>query len=311
MSGAIDLSQLPAPIVVEPLDFDTTLAQRKQQLIALFPPEQQDSVARTLSLESEPSVKLLELSTYLENTLRQRVNEAAQANMLALATGADLDNLAANFDVRRLIITPEDASTTPPTPAVMETDTALRLRTQQAMEALSVAGPAEAYEYFARSADGKVADAKAISPSPACVTVSILSAEGDGNASPALLATVTTALSNQDRRPIADRVTVQSAEIVSYQIDAVLVLADGPQAEVVEADALTRLNAYTAERHRIGRSIYREKIVGVLNSDGVENIILNAPADDIIISNTQATYCTSTNIHTTQAVYPPGGDSSE
>ncbi|RTO93226.1 baseplate assembly protein, partial [Enterobacter hormaechei] len=33
MSGAIDLSQLPAPSVVETLDFDSTLEQRKAQLV--------------------------------------------------------------------------------------------------------------------------------------------------------------------------------------------------------------------------------------------------------------------------------------
>ncbi|MDK1707008.1 baseplate J/gp47 family protein [Serratia marcescens] len=301
MSGAIDLSQLPAPVIIEPLDFDTTLAERKQQLIALFPADQQAAVARTLSLPSDPSVKLLELSTYLENLLRQRVNEAAYANMLALATGSDLDNLAANFNVRRLVITPEDPTTTPVTPAVMETDTALRLRTQQAMEALSVAGPSEAYEYFARSADGRVADAKAISPSPACVTVAVLSSDGDGTASDDLLSIVTAALNDRDRRPIADRVTVQSVDIVNYQIDAVLILADGPQAEVVKAAAMTRLQSYIADRHRIGRDIHREKIVGVLNSDGIENIIINAPAVDIAIGNTQAAYCTAATVHTTHA----------
>lgn len=64
MSGAIDLSQLPAPSVVETLDFDSTLEQRKAQLVALFPQDQQDAVKRTLALASDPGEKLLEFSTY-------------------------------------------------------------------------------------------------------------------------------------------------------------------------------------------------------------------------------------------------------
>ena len=56
----IDLSQLPAPDVVETLDFETILAERKATLVSLYPEEQQDAVARTLALESEPLVKYLE-----------------------------------------------------------------------------------------------------------------------------------------------------------------------------------------------------------------------------------------------------------
>ncbi|TWR32429.1 baseplate assembly protein, partial [Cronobacter sakazakii] len=45
----IDLSQLPAPDVVEELDFETILAERKATLISLYPEEEQDAVARTLA----------------------------------------------------------------------------------------------------------------------------------------------------------------------------------------------------------------------------------------------------------------------
>ncbi|MBS2694081.1 baseplate J/gp47 family protein, partial [Salmonella enterica subsp. enterica serovar 1,4,[5],12:i:-] len=98
----------------------------------------------------------------------------------------DLDNLAANLDAERLTITPE----TDTSDAVMESDEALRLRAQSAFEGMSVAGPSAAYEYFARSASGKVADARATSPAPAEVVIAILSTDGDGTASPELLAAV-------------------------------------------------------------------------------------------------------------------------
>lgn len=297
MSGAIDLSQLPAPVVVESLDYDATLKTRRQQLISYFPEEEQEAVTRTLALSSDPGEKLLEFSVYLENLLRQRINEAAQANMLALATGSDLDNLAADFNVQRLTVTPADNTVTPAIPAVMETDTALRLRTQQAMEALSVAGPTEAYEYFARSADGRVSDAKADSPSPACVTVTILSTEGDGTAGDDLLKSVSDALSPEDRRPVADRVTVQSAEIIPYQVDAVLVLSEMPQSELIKKTVEKQLTDYITARRRIGESIRYNILIGALKCDGVENIILNAPSADIEVSKTQAASCTRYQIN--------------
>ncbi len=128
MSGAIDLSQLPQPVVVEQLDFDTTLDARREAFITLFPPEMQDTIRRTLTLPSDPGEKLLKFSTYIEDLMRQRINEAALSTMLAYAQVSDLDSLAANYDVQRHILTPADNTTTPPTPAVMESDNALRLR---------------------------------------------------------------------------------------------------------------------------------------------------------------------------------------
>ena len=111
----IDLNQLPAPDVVEELDFETILAERKATLISLYPEDQQEAVARTLTLESEPLVKLLEENAYRELIWRQRVNEAARAVMLACAAGNDLDVIGANYNTTRLIITPADDSTFPPT----------------------------------------------------------------------------------------------------------------------------------------------------------------------------------------------------
>ena len=93
--ATIDLSLLPAPDVVEELDYETLLEERKATLLSLYDESEREAVARTLALESEPIVKLLQENAYREVILRQRVNEAARANMLAYATGADLDQLGA------------------------------------------------------------------------------------------------------------------------------------------------------------------------------------------------------------------------
>ncbi|CAM8517931.1 TPA: baseplate J-like protein [Enterobacter hormaechei subsp. steigerwaltii] len=111
------------PDIVEVLDYETILAERKTTLVSLYSEEQQEAVARTLILESEPIVKLLEENAYRGVIWRQRVNEAARAVMLAYAAGSDLDQIGANYNVPRLVITPSDDTTFPPTPAVMESDT--------------------------------------------------------------------------------------------------------------------------------------------------------------------------------------------
>lgn len=106
--AVIDLSQLPAPQIVDVPDFETLLAERKAEFVALHPKDEQEAVIRTLELESEPATKLLQENAYRELLLRQRINEAAQAVMVAYAMGGDLDQLAANYNVTRLTVTPAD-----------------------------------------------------------------------------------------------------------------------------------------------------------------------------------------------------------
>ncbi|EOC1312491.1 baseplate assembly protein [Cronobacter turicensis] len=292
----IDLSQLPAPDVVETLDYETILAERKATLVSLFPEEQQEAVARTLSLESEPLTKFLEENAYREVIWRQRVNEAARAVTLAYSTGNDLDVVAGNNNTERLIVTPQDDSTLPPTPAVMESDTDLRLRAQQAFEGLSVAGPVGAYEYHGRSADGRVADISVVSPTPACVTITVLSREGDGSAGADLLAVVEKALNAEDVRPVGDRVTVQAAEIVPYEIAATLYFYPGPESEPIRAAAEEKLKTYISSQHRLGRDVRQSAIYAALHVEGVQRVELASPAADIVLDKHQASFCTAYSI---------------
>ncbi|HHL4608772.1 TPA: baseplate assembly protein [Escherichia coli] len=293
----VDLSQLAAPDVVEELDYETILTERKATLVSLYPEEQQDAVARTLTFESEPIVKLLQENAYREVIWRQRVNESARAVMLAYAAGHDLDNLGANYNVERLVIAPADETTLPPTPAVMESDTDYRLRIQQAFEGMSVAGSTGAYQFHGRSADGRVADISVISPEPACVTVSVLSRENNGAASGELLAVVRNALNDEDVRPVADRVTVQSAVIVDYTIDAALYLYPGPESEPVLSAAKAKLQTYINAQHRLGRDIRKSAIYAALHVEGVQRVELVAPVADIVLNEAQASYCTAYSVN--------------
>ena len=281
----IDLSQLPVPTIIEALDFETILTDVKAVMVASFPEDQRASVAAALTLESEPLTIIAQAMAYRELLLRQRINEGAAACMLSHATGDDLDNIAANLDTERLVIT----EATDTADAVTENDEALRLRAQAAFEGMSVAGPSAAYEYFARSASGQVADARATSPSPAEVVVAVLSTEGDGTASAELLAAVAAAVNDEEVRPLGDRVTVQSAEIVEYAIDATLYLYPGPESEPIINAAMASLQAFLADNDKkIGRDIVRSAISAALHVQGVQRVVINAPAADLRIDNTQA-----------------------
>ncbi|MEJ4043912.1 baseplate assembly protein [Erwinia sp. SLM-02] len=281
----IDLSQLPSPAIIETLDFEVILTEVKAVMIAGFPADQQAAVAAALTLESEPLNAIAQDIAYREMLIRQQINEGAAATMLSHATGDDLDNIAANLNTQRLAIT----AATDTTDAVMESDEALRLRAQSAFEGMSVAGPSAAYEFFARSASGQVADARATSPSPAEVVIAVLSTEGDGTASPELLAAVSAAVNDEEVRPLGDRVTVRSAEITEYVIDATLYLYPGPESEPIINAAMASLRAFlTANDKKIGRDIVRSALSAALHVQGVQRVVINSPAADLQISNTQA-----------------------
>ncbi|MEQ4672177.1 baseplate assembly protein [Providencia manganoxydans] len=292
----IDLSQLPPPDVVETLEFELIFTERKNALIAAVPEEQRAAIVRTLALESEPLTKLLQENSYRELILRQRINEAARASMVAFAVGSDLDQLAANNNVKRLMLSAGDPHAVPPIPPVYESDADLRVRIPSAFEGLSVAGPVGSYEHHARSADGRVADASVISPAPAYVTVTVLSREGDGSAPADLIEKVTTALNDEDVRPVADRVTVQSATIVNYEIDAVIYCYPSPEYEPITAAAEAQLKRYTTQQHRLGRDIVLSAIYAALHVQGVQRVEIKKPVADIKLDKTQASYCTNINV---------------
>jgi phage-related baseplate assembly protein len=293
---AIDLNQLPAPQVVEQIDYEQILAERKAYAISLWPEDEQAEIAARLERESEPLTKLLEENAYRETLWRQRVNEASVANMLALAKGSDLDQLAANYNVERLVIQPADPSTTPPTPLRMESDDSLRERTQMAWEGLSTAGPRNSYIFHARSANGQVADATAESPEPAEAVVTVQSILGDGIADPALLAKVAAYLSDDDRRPVADRLTVQSAEVINYQVKATLFLStSGPESELIVAAAQAKLLAFVHQRRRLGLEVSESILHASLHVEGVRKVVLQDWVD-IVATQYQAPYCTGVEL---------------
>ncbi len=123
--------------------------------MSLLPEAERAAITALLELESEPATKLLEENAYQETILRNRVNEAGKAVMLAFALDGDLDQLGANVNVARLTITPANPNALPPVAAVMEDNDAYRLRIQEVLDGLSVAGPKASYEFHARSSDGR------------------------------------------------------------------------------------------------------------------------------------------------------------
>jgi phage-related baseplate assembly protein len=287
----IDLSQLPFPGVVETLDYETIYARRKARLLSLVPADQVADYTAALEMDSEPMAMLLQENSYEEIVWRQRVNDAARANFLAFAMDGDLDNLVALLGVQRLVVTPADPDHN--VAEVKEGNTDLRKRAQLAPLGFSVAGPADAYKSHAMGADGAVLDIAVKSPEDGRVLVTVLSREGDGTASQALLDKVAATLSAATVRPLTDHVLLQSAGIVPFAIRATLFMLPGPDRSLVVAEALRRVQAYAEECRQIGREVAVSGIMAALHITGVERVQLAEPLADIATTDVQAPYCTA------------------
>lgn len=309
MTAVIDLSRLPAPAVVEALDFETILAAMKTDLLS------RDPALDASSLESDPSAKILEVCAYRELLLRQRVNDAARAVMLAYSSGADLDHLGAGRETERL-----DG----------ESDSAFRARIQGAYYRTAAAGPAGAYRQISLAAHASVVDVSVTSLADGQVTVTVLAwhlvdegqadatavAQGraafPGIAAPAgqvviiapagsapLLA-VQAALNDEFARPLTDAVVVRPPEVRPFTVESTLVLYPGPDSAPVLAESTGDLAAYLASVRRIGYDVTLAGLLDALVVAGVQNVRLAAPTADLIVGPTQLALCLGVAIQTAE-----------
>lgn len=274
----IDISQLPAPTLIEPLDYEYLLTRRKNTLISFYPETERAQVAADLALESDPRTKLLQESAYEELLLRQRINEVALSMLVAYATGSNLDHIAI----------------TPPYRAVRlagESDANFRARIVDSLDAYTTAGSKAAYRYHARAYSSEVKDAYVSRPADGRVRVHILSTTGNGTASAALLAGVNGILSAERNRPLCDTVEVVSATLLPFNVDAVLNLYPGPDANLVIGAAYAAVQAYVADCHQFEHDVTLAGLIAALVKPGVQNVRINSPASDIVATEGQVPYC--------------------
>ncbi|MDE1465802.1 baseplate assembly protein [Spartinivicinus poritis] len=275
---AIDLSQLPAPDVIEPIDYEAILASMLADL------QKRDSRFTAL-VESDPAMKILEVCAYREMLIRQQFNERAKAVMLAYAVGGDLDHLGANYGVKRKVIKPADDNQVPPTPPVMEADEDFRRRIQLGPEGYSTAGPVGAYLAHAHNAHDQIADVSVYSDEPGEVIITFLrrslADEADMAPDDEIKQVLLTALNDEDVRPLTDHITVQAAEIIDYSVSAKLHVQQGPSSKAIIDTATSALNEYVEQCYKLGKTVALSGIYDALHMGGVTRVELLSPTADI------------------------------
>jgi phage-related baseplate assembly protein len=187
---------------------------------------------------------------------------------------------------------------------VFEGDEPFRARIQLVIEAWSPHGSEGAYVYWALDADDRVVDVVIYGPNhdldpaipPAEPKMIVLSSEGDGTADAGLLDAVFLNCTADKRRPVADKLTVESAQPVAYAIEAVLHVTTPETASAVQAAAKAAAQAFVNSRIRIGRKLYRTSIAAALAVQGVVDVELIQPAADVVIGPFEAPHCTGITV---------------
>lgn len=260
----MSLSKLQSPQIIEELDFETILLAMKKDLLARAP-------EFSAYLESDPIIKLMEIAAYRELLLRHRINFAAKANLLAFASEIDLEHLAAFYGETRK---PD------------ENDEDFRNRIQMKIAGWSSSGSRESYRYHAMNADIRVRDARADSPEPGLVRLSLLSKENGGVVSENLLNTVKTHIMRDDIRMLTDTVEVVPCEIINIDVIAKLTLMSATPSEIlntIKADFRSKFS----ELAGLGVSISKAWMTANLFASGVQDVELISPTEDVLLTETQ------------------------
>ena len=260
----MNLEELPAPEIIEELSYKDILRQMIEMLQEIAP-------EFTAYIESDPLVKLMEVCAYREFLLRQRLNQAAKANLLAFAGGSDLDNLAAFYGVER---------------REGESDEDLRARIKLRIEGWSTAGCKAAYIYHAIISDPRVKEANADSPEPGLVRISILSKEEGSVASENLLEAVNDYMQREDVRMLTDTVKVVPCGLIDFSVRAKITLTGGTPDEYLKEIKTKFQNAFD-KKVGLGVSISRAWISSQLFLSGVKDVHLEEPVEDIEVSEIQ------------------------
>ncbi len=221
-------------------------------------------------------MKILEVVAWRELLLRERINEAVKSNLLKFATGNDLDNLAEFYGVER---------------EKEEKDENFRKRIKARIVGSSTGGN---YRFQALSADSRVKDALVESPVPGKVQVSILSTELCTNGIPPkeLLEIVRNHLNSEDIRILTDTIEVVSCNIIEIDIHSKISIKRPDIIETVKKQFIEKFEA----SKRLGWSITRSWIIANLFVDGVENLELIEPREDVVVLGNECAFLKSLNV---------------
>ncbi|WP_341814521.1 baseplate J/gp47 family protein [Wolbachia endosymbiont (group A) of Dendrolimus pini] len=257
------------PNIIEPLNFEEIFSRMKEELVSR-------DESFTALVESDPAIKILEVAAWRELLLRERINEAVKSNLLKFAGGEDLDRLAEFYGVER---------------EKEEDDERFRKRIKARIVGSSTGGN---YRFQALSADSRVKDALVESKVPGSVEISILSTElsTNGIGSEELLDIVRKRVTRDDIRVLTDTITVVGCNIIEIDIHSRISIKKPDIIETVKKKFIEKFET----TKRLGWKVTRSWIIANLFVEGVENVELIEPREDVVVLGNECAALRSLNV---------------
>lgn len=288
---AFDPKLLPPPNSIPVPGFDVLFRENIEQFKERNP-------EYAYFLASDPAVMLLQHIAYRELLYRQLHVERDRARFATWASGADLDNLGAHFNVARAVVTPAAGSS----PAVLESDTRFRERVLLAMSARSEGGTAEGYKLAALTADVRVKDALVFSPdlpgginTGGRVVVSILSSEGNGTPSLEILGNVRDYLQSPKVKVVSDIIQVEPVVMRAVTVDATVLLERNTPKSVLVNLQTAFEQAFEANK-ALGWDVAQSWITKTLSVAGIASVTVNQPSASIAVRANECAFLSSVTI---------------
>lgn len=161
----------------------------------------------------------------------------------------------------------------------IESDDALADRIYIASSAYSVAGPADAYVYWTKTASSNIIDVSVTSPAPSEVDVRFI-LEGGELPGEALIDKVEAILQDDNIRPLTDLVTVSAPDVVNYNIELTYYINESDKSAAANIQNLvnTAVETYkTWQSSAIGRDINPSYLIGKIMAAGAKRVTVTSP----------------------------------
>jgi len=318
-------NQLAEPAIVTVEAFEDLLAEFKTFVVEYVAARSPASAAKLVdSLENESELLTLALEAFcVRLQTHERKYNARTKQMLAWwATGTNLDARLADMGLERQLLDPGDLAAFPPIAPVYESDDDARLRYYLAphapaagsrmqyrreiftlgqrpvvkVENASAGVVTVTYTFAPDSYAAQIKDGNGRRTAPGEVTVTVLSRDGDGTPSEALLDGVREHFARPDVRPETDLVIVQAAQIKPYKIRVVAKINPGPDSGLTKAAAQQQLQEYAEACHRLEGRVDPSWIDYTLHSAGAVQLQILEPLAPIVTTAFQAPYCTGVEV---------------
>lgn len=207
------------------------------------------------------------------------VDVAAEC-MTSGVAGNDLEVGEINILVDPVPYVAKVANTEPTTGgADIEDDDTLKDRIYIAPSKYSVAGPEESYRYWVKTYNSNISDVLIYSDDPVDVVIEFIMNDGE-LPSESMLLGVQKFLSDEQIRPLTDRVTVKAPETVEYKVNVKYFVnqSDLKKVDTIKTAVNTAVDDYIQwQRSKIGRDINPSQLIQQMVSAGAKRVEVALP----------------------------------